>query len=72
MGSAHEAHKSKLILTKKKIIRIINGSKYDVHTVLIFKKLNIPTLDDIYKLYVAKYCQVYAFTFVSAFAFCIY
>ena len=58
-GSAHETHKSKLILTQKKIIRIINGSKYDAHTEPIFKKLNILKLDDIYKLCVAKYCHNY-------------
>ena len=58
-GSAHETHKSKLILTQKKIIRIINGSKYDAHSEPIFKKLNILKLDDIYKLNVAKYCHNY-------------
>jgi len=58
-GSAHQTHKSKLILTQKKLMRIINGSKYDAHSEPIFKKFNILKLDDIYKLYVAKYCHKY-------------
>ena len=54
-GAAHATHKTTLKITQKKIIRTINGSKYDAHSEPIFKALDISKLNDIYRLYAAHF-----------------
>ena len=61
-GAAHATHKTTLKITQKKIIRTINGSKYDAHSEPIFKALDILKLDDIYRLYAAQFVYKF-FTF---------
>ena len=58
-GSAAKNHLSKIIIMQKKIIRAIVEAPYNAHTNTIFHKLNILKLEDIYKLYTAKFTLSY-------------
>ena len=53
-GAAYNVHKRSLFILQKRIIHIINGSKYNDHTNPMFHKLHVLKLDDIYKVQVAK------------------
>jgi hypothetical protein len=55
-GNCKSAELKRMKLLQKKAIRIITGSKYISHTAPLFKRLNILTLDDIYKM---SCCQFY-------------
>ena len=55
MGAAYDIHLTKLVITQKKIIRVIAGATYYAHTEPIFKHLRILKLTDIYTMLVSKY-----------------
>ena len=54
-GGTYDVHLNKIVVTHKKIVRILVGAIYNAHTIPIFKKFNMLKIHDIYKLQVAKY-----------------
>jgi hypothetical protein len=53
-GSTYDTHKKKLVLMQKRMIRIIEGAKYNEHTNPLFCKTGILKMDDIYKVETLK------------------
>ena len=47
-GSAFPTHLFKLEKLQKRVIRLINGAKWDAHTLPLFRKLNLLNLKEIY------------------------
>ena len=40
---------------KKRVIRNISNVEYNVHTSVLYKKLNIPKVDDLFKIQICKF-----------------
>jgi hypothetical protein len=53
-GSAYAVHRKPLIISQKRIIRIVTGAKYNEHTDLLFKNEGLLKLDDIYNFEISK------------------
>jgi hypothetical protein len=53
-GSTYAVHRKPLIISKKRIIRIVTGAKYNEHTDLLFKNEGLLKLDDIYHVEISK------------------
>ena len=58
-GATYQCQMSKLQIMQKKAVRCIDGAKYNAHSEPIFKKHSIVKLDDVYKLYIAKFIISY-------------
>ena len=52
---APQTESTRIFVLQKKVIRAMNSLPYNFHTNIYFKLLNLPKLDDIYKLYIGKY-----------------
>lgn len=59
-GSTYNIHLNKVIITQKKLIRVIAKAEYNAHTEPLFKRLKLLKLTDIYKLQIAKFVFFYS------------
>ena len=58
-GSTYSSNLNRIALLQKRVVRIINKEKFDVHTDPIFKELKILTLDDIYLFHLGKFMYLF-------------
>ena len=58
-SGTYDTHINKVVITHKKIVRILVGARYNAHTGPIFKKFNLLKLSDIHKLQVSKYVLMF-------------
>lgn len=54
-GSAYKKDLQPLTVLEKKAVRIVTHAKYNEHSSPLFKKLNIPKLDDLFKIQMGKF-----------------
>ena len=59
-GKTFSTYLDPIIKVQKRIIRIITHSKYDEHTLPLFKQLNILTVNDIYDFSIATFMYKFA------------
>jgi hypothetical protein len=59
-GSAHKYKLKKIEVAQNKSIRNIFNAPYNAHTSILYKKLNIPKLHDIYQIQLGKFMYDYS------------
>ena len=50
---------NKSLKYKKRVIRNISNVEYNAHTSVLYKKLNIPKVDDLFKIQICKFMYLF-------------